>query len=220
MTANARRTAPPCRLCLIAPAPIDPLVFAPQLEAALDAGDVACLILPQAGSPAAMQRVAEIVVPIAQTRGVATLIADDTRVAARTRADGVHIERGIDDVRSAIESFHPDRIVGVGGVYSRHDAMLAGERGPDYVLFGRLGGDDQDRIPEAMLDLATWWCEIVEVPAMVMGSRLLASAPAAAATGAEFVALGRAVWGDPRGAAYAIAEANRLLLRPVEVPLP
>ena len=30
----------------------------------------------------------------------------------------------------------PERIVGVGGLATRHDAMLAAEQGADYVMFG------------------------------------------------------------------------------------
>src|SRR3954452_14698263 len=85
-----------CRLCLVTPPVIDPQTFAPQLQAALAAGDVACLIIaPAQGSPAALQRLAEILTPPAQARGVAALIVNDTRVAGRVGADGVHVDTGI-----------------------------------------------------------------------------------------------------------------------------
>lgn len=172
---------------------------------------MACLILPQAASPAALQRAAEVIAPIAQARGVALLLANDTRIATRVRADGVHIDRGLDDLRLALESFRPDRIVGAGGVSSRHEALAVGELEPDYVFFGQLDGDGDDFADPAMIVLAAWWSEVVVVPGMLMGGRTLASIEDCAATGVEFVALGRAIWEDPRGPKAAVIEANRHL---------
>ena len=181
-------------------------------------GDVACLIIaPAASSPAALQRVAEILTPIAQAHGVAALVSADTRIAARVGADGVHIDTGIDDLRLAVEAFRPKRIVGAGGVASRHEAMTVGELDPDYVFFGNLATDPAVAIPTATLELAAWWCALTEVPGMIMGGDL-ASVEDAAAAGIDFVALGRAIWEDPRGPAAAVEDANRRLAAAVATP--
>ena len=52
---------------------------------------------------------------------------------------------------------------------------------------------------------------MVEIPCIVMGGRDQASALAVAATGAEFVALRRAVFTDPERAAMVVAHVNALL---------
>ncbi len=87
---------------------------------------------------------------------MAAIIHNDTRIAGRTSADGVHVDSGIADVQSAVAALHPRLMVGAGGIRSRHDAMAFGEAGPDYLFFGRLDGDTGDDIHPKALDLAAW----------------------------------------------------------------
>ncbi|MCB1486189.1 MAG: thiamine phosphate synthase [Bauldia sp.] len=198
-----------CRLCLVTPADIDADAFRPLLDAALGAGDVASLIV--TGGPHDLQATAEALVPVAQTHNVAALVLNDTRVAGRSRADGVHVDTGPTDIKAAIEAFRPDKIVGAGGIRSRHEAMTIGEADPDYLFFGRLDGDNNAGIFPKALDLAAWWSSMFVVPAMVMGGSSLDSVAEAAAAGIEFVALRNAIWEHPSGPALAVREANRLL---------
>ena len=201
-----------CRLCLVTLPALSPDAFAPALDAALAAGDVASLIIAnEAASPAALQRIAEVLVPIAQRRGVAALIHNDSRIAGRVGADGVHIDTGTAELRDAVARLRPVRIVGAGGLKTRHEAMEAGEAEPDYVFFGRPAGDAQPSVHPDALDLAAWWAPLFEIPAVLMGGSTVASVEEATATGVEFVALRRAVWEGRDGPAAAVAEANRRL---------
>ncbi|HMN87339.1 MAG TPA: thiamine phosphate synthase [Bauldia sp.] len=197
------------RLCLVTPAGGDPAGFAPRLADALSGGDVATLIVTAAA--ANLQALAEAAVPLAQARDVAVLVHNDTRVAGRAKADGVHVDSGIADLRDAVATLRPRRIVGAGGFMTRHDAMLAGEADPDYLFFGRLDGDTEDGIFPKALDLAAWWSSVFVIPAIVMGGKAIASVDEAAAAGIEFVALRDAVWSHPGGPGAAVAEANRRL---------
>ena len=197
------------RLCLVTPAVGDPAGFAPRLADALSGGDVATLIVTAAA--ANLQALAEAAVPLAQARDVAVLVHNDTRVAGRAKADGVHVDSGIADLRDAVATLRPRRIVGAGGFMTRHDAMLAGEADPDYLFFGRLDGDTEDGIFPKALDLAAWWSSVFVIPAIVMGGKAIASVDEAAAAGIEFVALRDAVWSHPGGPSAAVAEANRRL---------
>ncbi|MBN9011189.1 MAG: thiamine phosphate synthase, partial [Rhizobiales bacterium] len=138
------------------------------------------------------------------------IVENDTRVAGRVGADGVHVTTSIPDLRDAIASLRPRKIVGAGNLRSRHEAMEAGELNPDYVFFGRLDGDNNDGIFDKTAELAAWWAPTFVLPTVVMGGRLVASVVDGAATGAEFVALARAVF-DARDPAAAVAEANALL---------
>jgi thiamine-phosphate pyrophosphorylase len=206
--ADVRQT----RLCLITPRLAAPELFAPRLEAALSGGDVACLIIRgNGGDPDALQRIAAALVPIAQRHGTAALIHNDTRIAGRTKADGVHIDSGMEDLKEAIRTFRPRNIVGAGDVRTRHDALIAGEAEPDYVFFGRLDGDSGEGIFPKALDLAAWWSDLVEIPAMVMGGHSLDSVVEARDAGVDFVALSRAVWDAPAGPGAAVREVGRLL---------
>lgn len=198
-----------CRLCLVTPPRVRPAEFAPILEAALSGGDVASLII--TGDPHALEALARAAVPVAQNHGVAALVHNDTRIAGHVRADGVHIDASDVDFAATVAAQRPKNIVGIGDLRSRHTAMLAGEADPDYVFFGRLDGDTDATIHPKALELATWWAEIFQVPAVVMGGSTLDSVIQARDAGIEFVALNRAVWEHPAGPAAAVAEANRLL---------
>src|SRR5260221_9957141 len=101
-----------CRLCLVTPPAYEAEPFAKRLADALAGGDVASLIITApANDPGGLQRAAEALVPIAAARGVAALIHNDTRIAGRTHADGVHIDSGIADVTTALDSLRKKKIV-------------------------------------------------------------------------------------------------------------
>ena len=89
--------------------------------------------------------------------------------------------------------------------------MEAGEAGVDYLFFGRPHGDTHDEPHPKALDLAEWWSELMEVPAVVMAGRSLDSVGEAAATGAAFVAVHQAVWSNEAGPGEAVRAANAVL---------
>jgi thiamine-phosphate pyrophosphorylase len=200
------------RLCLVTPRTIDLATFPASLEAAVSAGDVASLIVAiEGGADMLRQRIAEILTPIAQAHDVAVLVRNDSRAAGRAKADGLHVDTGLADLRDALDTFHPNGIVGVGGLETRHEAMEAGDTAADYVFFGDLDRAETADPTARALDLAAWWVPLFEPPVVLMGGASLSSCDAAAATGAEFVALRDAIWDDPRGPAEAVAEATRRL---------
>jgi thiamine-phosphate pyrophosphorylase len=203
-----------CRLCLVTPQGVAPTIFAAMLEEALSGGDVASLFI--TGDTATLPDLAKAAVPVAQAHGVAAVIVNDTRLAGHARADGVHIDSGRSDLDAAIKSFRPQRIVGAGGARSRHDAMAVGDADPDYVFFGRLDGDTEPAIYDKSLELAGWWAELFQIPAIVMGGSAIASVAAARDAAIEFVALRQAVWEHPAGPREAVREANAILAQAME----
>ncbi len=200
------------RLCLVTPRDVDITTFPAVLDATLAAGDVASLIIAlDSGSDMVRQRICEILTPLAQDRGVAVLVRNDTRAAGRAKTDGVHVDTGKADLDAALETFHPAGIVGVGGLATRHEAMEAGETTVDYVFFGDLDRSETPEVLPRARDLAEWWVPLFEPPVILFAGSDLASLAPAAATGAEFVALRDAVWTHPDGPAAAVAEAERRL---------
>ncbi|MCF6367755.1 thiamine phosphate synthase [Rhizobium halophilum] len=201
-----------CRVVLILP-PSDNLdQQATQLEDALAAGDVATVILPQYDrDDQQFQNVAERLVPIVQAHGAAALIAGDSRIAGRAKADGLHFEGGIEDLRDTLAKHTPKMIVGAGGAPDRHRALEIGEAQPDYIFFGKLDGDIKPEPHPKNLGLGEWWASMVEIPCIVMGGSDVSSVLAVAETGAEFVALRTAVFNHPDGTAAAVATVNALL---------
>ena len=182
----------------------------PKMRAALSGGDVATVLIDPAGrDEAAFQAFAEVLVPLIQAAGAAAIVVDDSRAAGRVKADGLHLSGGdIEALGEAVTRHQPRLIVGASGFETRHEALEAGERMPDYVLFGRFGADADAEPHHKSVALAEWWAEIVELPCIVLGGGDMSTLEAAAETGAEFIALSRAVFGENVDPAAAVGAAN------------
>lgn len=203
-----------CRLYLVTPplSVADVAAFAPRLAEALGAGDVASVlarIAPAAEGEA--KQIVQRIVELAAPRDVATLVENDARLAARVGADGAHITGVGTELAEALASLHPERIVGAGGLRSRDDAMAAGEAGADYVMFGEPRRDGFTPPLAETVERTAWWAEIFQTPCVAFAGALDAVAPLTAA-GADFVALGDAIWLAPSAAA-AMAEAQALVAK-------
>lgn len=195
------------QLYLITPPDPDLALFPRQLMSVLTGPEVAALLVRRAGlSDTAYAQLAERLVQIGQAAGAAVLVEDDVALARAIGADGVHVtDGGVKAIRAAVAALKPDGIVGAGNVRSRHDAMSFGELDVDYVMFGPLGG-----APDAQAaELAQWWAETFEVPAV--HSNPAAEPGAEDATGAEFLALSDCVWirTDPAAALKSFATAAK-----------
>lgn len=200
------------RLVLVMPETDNADAAARMIGEALKGGDVASVILPQYGmDDTQFQKLAEKVVPLIQQAGAAALVAGDSRVAGRAKADGLHIVGGVEDLGEAIEKHAPKLIVGGGNAQDRHRALEIGDLQPDYVFFGKLDGDIKPEAHPKNLALAEWWASMVEIPCIVMGGTNPESALAIAETGAEFAALRLAVFTEPSRAASIVQEVNALL---------
>lgn len=201
-----------CRLYLITPPVFEPEAFAPELEAALAAGDVACVQLRlKVADDAAIERAAQILMPLAQAAGAAFLINDRPDIAARLGADGVHVGQGDASYEEARRLVGPDRIVGVTCHNSRHLAMEAAERGADYVAFGAFY-PSQTKEPKtrAEPDLLSWWSELFEVPCVAIGGITVSSAAPLIRAGADFLAVSSGVWNYCHGPGEAVVRFNTL----------
>ena len=199
------------RLYLITPPVAEAETLAPALKAALGAGDVACVLLrfstPDEG---ARKKIVKALAPVVQGGGAALLVPDDALLAARAGADGVHVEGLGENFSAALESLKPERIVGVGALADRDEAMRAGESDVDYLMFGgpETGGDSTATI----LERVSWWAELFNVPCVAVAHRP-EDVEALAGSGAEFVALGPDFFADARGIAEAVAQAQAALDR-------
>ena len=211
-------TEPAARLYLVSPVIADATAFAPQLAAACRAGDVAAVLVKLAAADErTLVNHVKALAPAAQERGAAVLIevqgeGDFASVSVRGGADGVHVAGDPATVRGLRERLKAERILGAGGLRSKHDAMTVGEAGVDYVMFGEPRPDGSLPPVEAVADRAAWWAEIFETPCVAYAPTIEAVARLAE-THAEFVALGDAVWAHPDGPAAAVSAALERLTR-------
>jgi thiamine-phosphate pyrophosphorylase len=213
---SAPTQRPPPRLYLVTPQLADTAAFARDIGAALSAGDIAAVLLRlEPTDERTMINRAKAVASVVQRRDVALLLDGHPELAARAGADGAHLS-SIDALTAALPTLKPDRIAGAGGLHSRHDAMLAGEAGADYVMFGdpdRRGG----RPPlDAIEERLSWWSELFEAPCVGHAASLDEVAALRQAK-ADFVALGDWIWTHAQTPAAAIAAAAGLLAEPAQV---
>ncbi|ATU90490.1 thiamine phosphate synthase [Phyllobacterium zundukense] len=208
---NTEPTPQRCRIVLIAPPAASADELARLLGNTLSGGDVASVLLPAYDADETLfQTIAEAAVPIIQNAGVAAIIVGNTQIAGRVKADGLHVEGPVADIAANVARFSPKMIVGTGNIKNRHTALEIGEAQPDYVLFGKIGADTKPDAHPRNVELADWWASLVEIPCIIQAGNTLESIPEAAMTGAEFIALGTAIF-DGTDPATAIREANRLL---------
>ena len=161
----------------------------------LSSGDIASIIFDSAGiDETEFQPLISPIVAVAQDIGIAVIIVGETRVAGRVGADGLQFGQDPDAIREAIEKHAPQMMVGAGNVKSRHNALVIGELQPDYLMFGKPGGDIRPEPHPKNVDLAQWWSAMVEIPCILLGGNVLESAVEAAKSGADFVALENAIF--------------------------
>jgi thiamine-phosphate pyrophosphorylase len=203
---------PDPRLYLVSPAVADAASFADVLAAALTGADVAAVLLRLAGheDERSLIKIGKKLAPVVQSTGAALLLAGHPDIVARVGADGAHLA-GIDAFNAARAALQPERIAGCGGLTTRHDAMLAGEAGTDYVLFGEPDQAGHRPSLEAIAERVSWWAEIFEPPCVGFADTL-AEVAALARAGADFVAVGDCIFNDSRGPAAALAEAAQRLV--------
>lgn len=179
-----------------------------RLRAALSAAKYASVLVRAPRGQTLDAATARPFVELIQSLDVAALIDGDAQLARTLRADGVHLGAGEDlegRLRDAREILGARYIVGAEAG-SRHDAMMAGELGAEYVAFA---GEDQ-------ADFVSWWAEIFEIPCVALGAAGPGEAAELAEMGADFVAFTLPAAGSPgdagdetRAYAAAIAAAPR-----------
>ncbi|MBI1206353.1 MAG: thiamine phosphate synthase [Azospirillum sp.] len=204
-----------CRLYLVTPPALEPAAFAPQLAAALDGGDVACVQLRlKDADDDAVRRACDLLRPIAQARDVAFIVNDRPDLAAACGCDGAHVGQQDMSYAEARRLVGADAIVGVTCHDSRHLAMVAAEAGADYVAFGAFyPTTTKPSHYRPVPDLLQWWSELFEVPCVAIGGITPDNCGPLVAAGADFIAVVTGVWNHPDGPAAAVAAYNLAITR-------
>ena len=206
------------RLYLVTPPQLaDVSRFVGQFESALAGGDVASLQirLKQADNrvdAAATRALALALKPICATHQVALFINDSPQLARALEADGVHLGLDDMDIQEARELLGPDMIIGATCKNSRHQAMIAGEAGADYLAFGAFyPTNTKTDTVRAQEDVLTWCQMFLTLPCVAIGGITLENAAPLIKAGADFLAVSSGVWQHKDGPAAAVSGFNRLI---------
>jgi TPR repeat protein/thiamine monophosphate synthase len=164
-----------------------------RLSAALEAAEVAAVLLVPAAGEQLEAAACKPLVELARKAGVAALILADAQLARALRADGVHLGTLKDlqvAYRAAREVLGSGSVVGADAGISRHAAMLLAEAGADYVGFGAPAHlKDREKARTRRGELVSWWAEIFQVPCVAFDVDTPADAGSLAARGADFIAI-------------------------------
>jgi len=201
------------RLVLVTPVIEDAVEFAPLLEQACRAGDVAAVILKVAPEDEviALSAIRIISTHLAGT-GAVVLLANLPGLVDAAGADGVHFS-DLDRLQATRTNLAAGRLAGVAGLHSRHDAMVASELGVDYVMFGEPDANGKRPGISALVERVSWWAEIFQLPCVAFADALTEAQQLAHAR-ADFVALSDTIWSQPGNAAELVAKATQLIRHP------
>jgi thiamine-phosphate pyrophosphorylase len=202
---------PLCRLYLITPPRLDDLAgFGRTLAHALDAGDVAALQIRLKDQPDDIVAAAvDVLMPIAQARGVAVILNDRPDLAAGLGCDGVHVGQDDMPLAKARAIMGKDAMIGVTCHDSLHLAMEAAEGGADYVAFGAFFPTTTKEAPtRAEPELLTGWQLDMVIPCVAIGGITVETAAGLATAGADFIAVSAGVWTYGDGPPAAVAAFN------------
>lgn len=197
------------QLYLITPPSFDNDAFCQDLAKVLDATPVACLRLAlTTQDESVLARAADAVREVAHARDVAVVVADHVLLAERHGLDGVHMTAMSRSVRDARKVLGEDAIVGCFSGASRHDGLVAGEAGADYVSFGPVTGATLGDGTVADFELFEWWSEMVEVPVVAEGGLTLERVGVLAPV-TDFFGVGEEIWStdDPVASLVAMDKA-------------
>lgn len=194
-----------CELYLISPTDVGG-DFPDRLAATLDAGRVAAFQFRVKGiDQHEAARLAEPLLAICRARDVAFIVNDDTGLAKRIGADGVHLGQDDGDPREARSLLGPEAQIGVTCHASRHLAMEAAEAGADYVAFGAFFPTTTKTVDHhADPALLGWWTTVSEVPCVAIGGITAENCAPLVAAGADFLAVSGGVWAHPGGPAAGV----------------
>jgi thiamine-phosphate pyrophosphorylase len=169
--------------------------------------DVAAVLLtlPAAGERTMIEH-AKVIAAVVQPKDIALILDGQPELVARAGADGAHMT-GVAAFEAAFATLKPARIAGAGGLRTRHDAMLAAEKGADYVMFGEADAEGRRPGFDAIVERVAWWAELFEPPCVAFAADVDEVA-ALAAAGADFVAID--VPAEGSGSAQVRAAAERL----------
>lgn len=121
----------------------------------------------------------------AHAAGRAVFLVDRPDLVAATGADGVLLNRPA-EVRAARALLPADSLIGAACGMTRHDAMVAGEDGADYVLFGTVGAPQAGGI-DALARHVAWWSEVAVLPVVAAGRFSPDDVGKLALAGADFI---------------------------------
>ena len=159
------------KLYIVSPAEFEIEEFSDELKLILDSIEISCFRLAlSTQNEDVIAKTADVTRDICQSRDVAIVIKDHFLFVEKHGLDGVHLSDGSRNVRKARKNLVKDSIVGAFCGNSKHDGLIAGEAGADYISFGPLSKTTLKDGTIAQNDLFKWWSTMIEIPIVAEGN--------------------------------------------------
>ncbi len=154
-----------------------------------------------------IKKAIDVLLPICHNYGVPFFINDHYPLARDYAIDGIHIGQDDGDVKILKKEFGKEKIIGVSCQNSKHKAMVATEKGADYVAFGAFfETKSKENTVRAEIDTLLWWLEQTNIPACAIGGINHKNIAQIAKTEVDFICMISAVWQYPKGAKQAVLD--------------
>ena len=206
---------PACRLYVVTPPSLSLHAFQDDLAAALDAGNVGAMQLRLKGAEDdQIRRSIEKLLPIAKARKVPFILNDRPDLAREMGCDGVHLGQGDASYKEARRLIGKEAIVGVTCHNSIHLAMVAADRGADYVAFGSFFPTATKKTKfRSSIENLQWWHKLMPTPCVAIGGITAENGAELVRAGADFLAVIGAVWHHGHGPAEGVKAMNSMMLK-------
>ena len=190
-----------CKLYLITPSRIDIPSFKTQLLQAFDGGAIDALQLRLKGAnDDEICRTAEVLLPIIKKYDSILIMNDRPDLAKKTGCDGVHIGQNDTTYSEARKLIGRNGIIGVSCHNSKHLAMVAAEKGADYVAFGAFFPTiTKNTSYIAEIEIIKIWNEVTVIPCVAIGGINHENCGQLITAGVDYIAAISSVWGFPSG---------------------
>jgi len=189
------------QIYLVSPPSLELSSFPDTLRRVLDTVEIACVRLNLASHDEdTVSRAADALREVTHERDIALVITDHLMLVQRLGLDGVHLSDASRSVRAARKELGADPIVGSFCATSRHDGLIAGEAGADYISFGPVAATALGDGSVAETELFQWWSEVVEVPVVAEGG-LTDDIVRTLSPFTDFFGIGDEIWDQPDPAA-------------------
>ncbi|MDZ4792243.1 MAG: thiamine phosphate synthase [Hyphomicrobiales bacterium] len=174
-----------------------PVSKAPALlEEALLAGQAACMLFKPSAVATLGDDLTRDLIALTKRHGAVALLENDAELAERLGADGLHLTDLTlpnETIAGARGRLGDRAVIGAHAILSRHQGMICGEAGADYISFDRRAPEDDHEIGP-ISDIVRWWADIIEIPCVAWHRGGYDEAAELIAAGADFIAVDALIW--------------------------
>lgn len=177
----------PPRIFLVAPTEISENHLLSCAQAAVNAGDCACILL--------QAKTSQGIIADLQALDLAVL----SHANELNGTDGVQLDAAIENISGFRKSLGKSAMIGAFCAASRHVAMEAAEQGADYVAFSQ----NEQTKGEPLL---SWWVDLFEIPVVAYDPVAASDLDILLPQKPDFIRPSDAMWESPAAATELISE--------------